>query len=125
MRRRHSREQEILTSLGGTGSISLFDHLLSGANVDGSGSRTHASRCAYTDIFSPMDDILSSKSNPLVPQRGVVDSKGRGESADLVTRIGPERRPIARTAYITNLMEETFFGSLSRGTGKVMREKRQ
>lgn len=31
----------ILTERIGTGSISLFDHLLLGANVDGSGSSAH------------------------------------------------------------------------------------
>ncbi len=36
-----------LTSFGGTGSMSLFDHLLFGANVDGVGSRTHASLLVY------------------------------------------------------------------------------
>ena len=39
--------------------MSLFDHLLFGANVDGSGSSTHASGCAYADTFFSTD--ISSK----------------------------------------------------------------
>ncbi len=38
--------------------MSLFDHLLFGANVDGSGSSTHADEWVYADNFSNADFIL-------------------------------------------------------------------
>ena len=61
--RTHSitRTVEVLTPFGGTGSMSLFDHLLFGANVDASGSSTHAEGRVYADTFSKADDILLLK----------------------------------------------------------------
>ncbi len=105
----------MLTCLGGTGSISLFDHLLSAANVDGSGSRTHASVRAYADIFSPSDTISSSRTSSSSTEREVVDSEEGEKRRSGQRDPAIEGRLIAGRVYILNAMNQAFFKVLSCG----------
>ena len=84
--------------------MSLFDHLVLGAKVEGSGSSTHAERCLYLDSFSIVDDILQVGAEGRSRPRREVGGCGGGGGAGDRGRSKVERGGAMSEEYIRSSM---------------------
>lgn len=94
--------------------MSLFDHLVLGAKVEGSGSSTHAERCLYLDSFSIVDDILQVEAlDRSRPSRDVGGCGGGGGAGDR------GRSRVERGRAITEEYISTVVNAIRGGRGKL------